>query len=87
MLEEGFDDPSIDTLILCTPRSRVQQTIGRAERTAPGKLTPVVYDVVDSNHIFEAMSVKRMAFYKTRGFKIEGGKTQVVFEPEGVIIE
>ena len=84
MLEEGFDDPSIDTLILCTPRSRVQQTIARAERTAPGKLVPVVYDVVDSNHIFEAMSAKRATFYKTRGFKIEGGKKQAVFEPDGM---
>lgn len=86
MLEEGFDDPLIDTLILCTPRSRVQQTIGRAERTALGKLKPMVYDVVDSNHIFEAMSVKRVAFYKTRGFKVEGGKPLAVFEPDGVVI-
>lgn len=86
MLEEGFDDPAIDTLILCTPRSRVQQTIGRAERTAPGKLKPLVYDVVDSNHIFEAMSHKRMAFYKTRGFKLEGCKQHAVFEPDGMVI-
>lgn len=82
MLEEGFDDPSIDTLILCTPRSRVQQTIGRAERTAPGKLKPMVFDVVDSNHIFEAMSLKRIAFYKTRGFLVEGAKKQAKFDPD-----
>ena len=85
MLEEGFDDPSIDTLILCTPRSRVQQTIGRAERTAPGKLKPLVYDVVDSNHIFEAMSMKRIAFYKTRGFLVEGAKKQAKFDPGDMV--
>ena len=70
MLEEGFDDPAIDTLILCTPRSRVQQTIGRAERTAPGKLKPQVYDIVDDNQVFQAMWKKRCEFYKTRGFLI-----------------
>lgn len=70
MLEEGFDDPAIDTLILCTPRSRVQQTIGRAERTAPGKLKPYVYDIVDDNQVFQAMWRKRCEFYKTRGFLI-----------------
>ena len=83
MLEEGFDDPAIDTLILCTPRSRVQQTIGRAERTAVGKLRPRVYDVVDDNHVFQAMWRKRCDFYETRGFLIQGVERPSI-EFEGV---
>lgn len=70
MLEEGFDDADLDTLILCTPRSTVQQTIGRIERTKEGKKVPLVIDVVDKNRIFEAMWFKRKKFYKSRGFNI-----------------
>lgn len=72
MLEEGFDDADLDTLILCTPRSTVQQTIGRIERSKEGKLIPLVYDFVDDHKIFEGMWWKRFHFYKSRGFRIEG---------------
>lgn len=81
MLEEGFDDASIDTLILCTPRSRVQQTIGRAERTQEGKRIPLVIDIVDSHSIFESMWWKRHKFYKSRGFTIESSVKESDKEP------
>lgn len=70
-LEEGYDDATIDTLILATPRSRVQQTIGRAERTHPGKLVPLVWDVCEDYSAFRGMAFKRKAFYKSRGFTVE----------------
>ena len=70
MLEEGFDDKDLDTLILCTPRSHIQQTVGRIERQKEGKLVPLVYDIVDQNRIFESMWKKRLSFYQSRGFKI-----------------
>jgi superfamily II DNA or RNA helicase len=69
-LEEGYDDPLIDTLVMALPRSRIQQVVGRCERTHEGKLVPEVIDIVDTFSIFEAMSWKRHAFYKSRGFKI-----------------
>lgn len=71
MLEEGYDDPELDTLILTTPRSRVQQTVGRIERTKEGKGVPLVIDVVDPFSIYPNMWYKRFHFYKSRGFKIE----------------
>ena len=70
LLEEGFDDADLDTVILCTPRSTVQQTVGRIERTKAGKMTPLVVDVVDSNSVFFAMWNKRRKFYTSRGFRI-----------------
>lgn len=69
-LEEGFDDPLIDTLILALPRSKIQQVVGRCERTHEGKLTPIVIDIIDPFSIFQAMSWKRKRFYDSRGFKI-----------------
>ncbi len=71
MLEEGYDDPDLDTLILATPRSRVQQTVGRIERSKSGKQVPLVIDVVDPFSIYPNMWYKRFHFYKSRGFSIE----------------
>jgi len=68
LLEEGYDDPLLDTLILATPRSRIQQTIGRIERTHDGKLRPLVFDVVDDFSVYPSMWAKRKTFYKSRGF-------------------
>jgi len=70
MLEEGYDDPDLDTLILATPRSRVQQTVGRIERTKAGKHVPLVIDVVDPFSVYPNMWYKRFHFYKSRGFTI-----------------
>jgi superfamily II DNA or RNA helicase len=65
---EGYDDATIDTMVLALPRSSIQQIIGRCERVHVGKLTPIVYDVIDDFSIFESMSYKRQKFYKSRGF-------------------
>lgn len=81
MLEEGFDDADLDTLILCTPRSTVQQTIGRVERIKENKLIPLVIDIVDQHSIFEGMWWKRFQFYKSRGFFIENTVPQKKEEP------
>jgi superfamily II DNA or RNA helicase len=70
MLEEGYDDPVLDTLLLATPRSRIQQTVGRIERTMEGKLRPLVVDFVDPFSVFPNMWYKRLAFYRSRGFLV-----------------
>jgi superfamily II DNA or RNA helicase len=70
-LEEGYDDNKIDTLIMALPRSKIQQVVGRCERTHAGKLVPLVIDIVDTFSVFEAMSWKRHSFYKSRGFEIQ----------------
>jgi len=84
ILEEGFDDADLDTLIFCTPRSTIQQTVGRIERTKSGKLVPLVIDVVDDNRIFESMWYKRKKFYKSRGFEVEDAKKKEEEEEEEV---
>jgi superfamily II DNA or RNA helicase len=70
LLEMGYDDKHIDTLILCTPKSTIQQTVGRVEREALDKATPIVYDIVDNNSMLQGMWRKRQGFYKSRGFTI-----------------
>lgn len=70
LLEEGYDDPVLDTLVLASPRSRIQQTIGRIERTLEGKLRPLVIDLVDPFSVYPNMWHKRNTFYKSRGFEV-----------------
>jgi superfamily II DNA or RNA helicase len=71
LLEMGYDDKTIDTLILCTPKSTIQQTVGRVEREAPGKAIPIVIDIVDTNPMLQGMWKKRQSFYKSRGFSVK----------------
>lgn len=87
LLEEGFDDPDLDTVVLCTPRSTVQQTVGRIERSKEGKATPLVVDVVDSNPVFFAMWNKRRNFYVSRGFQVEDSDVPVAPPSLGFVVE
>lgn len=68
---EGLDIPSLDTVILATPKSDIVQSIGRVMRETPGKIhTPLIYDVRDHWGVLFAMFVKRKRVYKKGGFSI-----------------
>ena len=64
---EGFDVPDLDTLILSTPKSDVEQAVGRILRRV-NKNEPVVIDIVDMFSIFKGQYYKRRRFYKSQGF-------------------
>ena len=66
---EGFDVPELDTLILATPKSDVQQAVGRILRQKNNNF-PLVVDVVDEFSIFKAQYYKRKRFYKQSEFKL-----------------
>ena len=69
---EGLDIPTLDTVILATPKSDIQQSIGRVMRETPGKNNnPHIYDIVDHWSILFAMYKKRLRVYKQGGFKID----------------
>ena len=49
MAAEGLDIPDLDTLVMLTPKSDVEQAVGRIQRVSgPGKPVPVVIDIVDT---------------------------------------
>jgi superfamily II DNA or RNA helicase len=68
---EGFDVPELDTLILATPKSDVEQAVGRILRQK-NKNEPIVIDIVDSFSIFKGQYFKRRKFYKQSEFKTTG---------------
>lgn len=47
MSKEGLDIPDLDTLIMATPQSSIEQTVGRILRRFEGKAAPVVIDIHD----------------------------------------
>jgi hypothetical protein len=70
---EGLDIPSLDTVILVTPKSDIIQSIGRIMRETAGKRhNPHIYDMRDSWSVLFAMYNKRKRVYMNGGFKING---------------
>lgn len=67
---EGQDVPRLDTLLLCTPRSNVEQAIGRILRPCADKHLPLIIDVWDAFSIFPCMRNKRQLIYERLGFSI-----------------
>ena len=66
---EGFDVPLLDTLILATPKSDVEQAVGRILRQKNAN-EPLVIDIVDEFSIFQGQYIKRRRFYKKCEYKI-----------------
>jgi superfamily II DNA or RNA helicase len=61
---EGLDIPPLDTLLLASPWSDVDQAVGRILRPFPGKKDPVVVDFRDDEvRQFRNQGLKREAYY------------------------
>ena len=63
MMEEGISVPSLNSLVLASPKKNVVQTVGRIYRKVHVDVEPVIVDVVDS--ILEYQAKTRMKTYKT----------------------
>ena len=70
LADEGLDLPALDTVVLTTPTkalARIQQRIGRVMRPHPGKLEPLVIDIVDDIGSMRGLARKRMKLYTRVG--------------------
>lgn len=69
---EGFNVPSLNTLILASPISDIQQSIGRILRERPEdrKYTPLCIDIADEFSVFHRKNSSRMKFYNNNKYKI-----------------
>ena len=74
MVSEGFDCKKLDTLVLASPKSDVIQSVGRIlrEEAINRKHVPLVIDIIDQFSLFEKQAMKRLKYYTTQKFCIEG---------------
>jgi superfamily II DNA or RNA helicase len=81
MCKEGFDVPTLNTLLMATPRPDVDQIVGRILRVEKSarKVDPLILDIVDPQ--FRRQFQERNGLYKKRSYSVkrmelEEGKPQ-----------
>jgi superfamily II DNA or RNA helicase len=68
MASEGLDIKSLTTLFMVTPKTDIEQTVGRILREKHAN--PIVVDIIDSHSIFQNQWKKRRAYYIKEKYKI-----------------
>ena len=84
LAHEGLDIPSLDCILLATPKSNVIQAVGRILRETHGKqFDPLVIDLIDLWGPFNHQYKKRKAYYVDAGFTLDSeAKIQFQFQTE-----
>ena len=74
---EGLDIPTLDSLILATPKSDIKQSIGRIMRETAGKKNnPQIWDIRDQWSLLPIMYNKRKRIYNQGGFIFKNEKEE-----------
>lgn len=68
MASEALDIKTLTTLIMATPKTDIEQSVGRILREKHSN--PLVVDIIDSHDLFKNQWNKRKAFYKKENYKI-----------------
>jgi len=68
MASEALDIKTLTTLIMATPKTDIEQSVGRILREKHS--SPLVVDIVDSHDLFKNQWRKRKTFYKKENYKI-----------------
>ena len=72
MSSEGMDIPSLNTLVLASPKTDVEQSAGRIFRQKQSERThaPLIIDIVDQISIFQRQSQHRRRLYNRNKYQI-----------------
>ena len=73
MASEGFDCKyPLNTIFLASPKSNIEQAVGRILRQEAQYRThvPLIVDIADQYSMFAKQSLKRIAFYKKNNYNI-----------------
>jgi superfamily II DNA or RNA helicase len=90
MAAEALDIKTLTTLIMATPKTDIEQSVGRILRERHSQ--PVVVDIIDTHQLFQNQWQKRKKFYKKENYKIiytdmdgytpDTSKWQTLFHPK-----
>jgi superfamily II DNA or RNA helicase len=90
MAAEALDIKTLTTLIMATPKTDIEQSVGRILRVKHSQ--PLVVDIMDSHDLFKNQWRKRKTFYKRENYKIiyntsvnyttDISKWDLLFEPK-----
>jgi superfamily II DNA or RNA helicase len=86
LVSEGFDVPSLNTLVFASPISSIEQSVGRIQRQKPEDrlFTPLIIDIWDDFSLYRNQGFTRIKFYKKNGYDIQcDDSTEEPTEPEG----
>ncbi len=75
MASEAMNIKTLNTVILASPRKKVEQSTGRILRIQKNQreVNPLIVDVVDSHGLYQGQWRKRAAYYKRCAYKIQLG--------------
>jgi len=72
LASEGMNITTLDCIALVTPKSRIEQAVGRIfrQKKEDRKFSPVIFDILDMHGCLQSQYKKRLAFYKQCGYQI-----------------
>ena len=84
MAAEGLDLPKLDSVILCSPKSSIEQSVGRILRKKMEDriYIPLIIDIIDYFSMFINQSKKRIKYYKKCNYDIKHIKSKKSIEDE-----
>jgi superfamily II DNA or RNA helicase len=87
MASEAMNIKTLNTMIMVSPRKKIEQSTGRILRVQKDARTvaPLIVDIVDSHGVYQGQWLKRRAYYKKCAYKITDGKEPKVNDSEKVI--
>ena len=79
MASEGMDIPKLDTVILASPKSDVEQSVGRIfrKKACDREFHPLIIDIQDKFSMFEKQCNKRIQLYHKLNFTIFHNEEEV----------
>jgi superfamily II DNA or RNA helicase len=68
MASEALDIKTLTTLVMVTPKTDIEQSVGRILRAKHSQ--PLVVDIVDQHTVFKKQFKKRLTFYRKNKYKV-----------------
>jgi hypothetical protein len=86
MASEAMNIKTLNTMVMASPRKKIEQSTGRILRTRKDEreIMPLIVDIVDSHGVYQGQWCKRKAYYRKCAYKMESATTKGGAKEEGV---